>query len=164
MSDYQNRIDAIRTREEAATKGPWNFYDGDTYANVAADLKMTGPGSYQCRQQIARLEDEDVYDDQQQQEWDEDQAAEQMTANAAFIAHARQDVPFLLDRIAELEDTLKQICRLHTDSPMGPCPVCIDADAQAAGGDGLLPYPCPTARLAGAQDCDPPSFRDGRHG
>jgi hypothetical protein len=42
---------------------------------------------------------------------------------------------------------------------MGPCPVCIDADAAAAGGDGLVPYPCPTARLAGAQDCDPPSFR-----
>jgi hypothetical protein len=42
---------------------------------------------------------------------------------------------------------------------MGPCPVCIDADAAAAGGDGLVPYPCPTARLAGAQDCDPPHAR-----
>jgi hypothetical protein len=52
---------------------------------------------------------------------------------------------------------LEQIRHLHKDSPMGPCPVCIDADAVAAGGDGLVPYPCPTGRLAGAQDCNPPS-------
>jgi hypothetical protein len=62
-------------------------------------------------------------------------------------------------RVAELETAMRQIRHLHKDSPMGPCPVCIDADAAAAGGDGLVPYPCPTARLAGAQDCDPPSFR-----
>jgi DNA repair exonuclease SbcCD ATPase subunit len=51
---------------------------------------------------------------------------------------------------------MEKIRHLHKDSPMGPCPVCIDADAAAAGGDGLVPYPCPTGRLAGAQDCDPP--------
>lgn len=45
---------------------------------------------------------------------------------------------------------------------MGPCPVCIDADAVAAGGDGLVPYPCPTGRLAGAQDCDPSHVRAAR--
>jgi hypothetical protein len=54
---------------------------------------------------------------------------------------------------------LEQIRHLHKDSPMGPCPVCVDADAAAAGGDGLVPYPCPTGRLAGAQDCDPPHVR-----
>ncbi|MFE2710555.1 hypothetical protein ACFXKI_00840 [Streptomyces mirabilis] len=59
-------------------------------------------------------------------------------------------------RVAELEGALTEIRHLHKDSPMGPCPVCIDADAAAAGGDGLVPYPCPTGRLAGAQDCDPP--------
>jgi hypothetical protein len=63
-------------------------------------------------------------------------------------------------RVAELEAAAEQIQSLHLDSPMGPCPVCIDADAVIAGGDGLMGYPCPTARLAGAKDCDPPSFRD----
>ncbi|MFF7190536.1 hypothetical protein ACFZAR_36195 [Streptomyces sp. NPDC008222] len=58
--------------------------------------------------------------------------------------------------IRRLRAVLEEIRHLHKDSPMGPCPVCIDADAAAAGGDGLVPYPCPTARLAGAQDCDPP--------
>ncbi|MEW2393121.1 hypothetical protein AB0933_32645 [Streptomyces venezuelae] len=108
MTAEQTRTDQIRAREQAATKGPWGFYDGDTYANVAADLQMTGRGSYQCRQQIARLEDEDVFDDQEQQDWDNEQASEQMTANAAFIAHAREDIPFLLQRIAELETELAQ--------------------------------------------------------
>jgi hypothetical protein len=62
-------------------------------------------------------------------------------------------------RVAELEAAAKEIVGLHTDSPMGPCPVCIDADAMVRGDDYTLPYPCPTARLAGAKDCDPPSYR-----
>lgn len=63
------------------------------------------------------------------------------------------------ERAERAEAALTAIRHLHKDSPMGPCPVCIDADAAAAGGDGLVPYPCTTGRLAGAQDCDPPSFR-----
>jgi hypothetical protein len=66
-------------------------------------------------------------------------------------------------RVTELEAAMRQIRHLHKDSPMGPCPVCIDADAAAAGGDGLVPYPCPTARLAGAKDCDPPHVRAARY-
>src|SRR5690606_6222610 len=62
-------------------------------------------------------------------------------------------------RVAELEAAAKEIQRLHTDSPMGPCPVCIDADAMVRGDDYTLPYPCPTAPLAGAKDCDPPAYR-----
>ncbi len=60
------------------------------------------------------------------------------------------------EELEQLRTALTQIRHLHKDSPMDPCPLCIDADAAAAGGDGLVPYPCPTARLAGAQDCDPP--------
>jgi hypothetical protein len=66
-------------------------------------------------------------------------------------------------RVAELEAAAKEIQRLHTDSPMGPCPVCIDGDAMVRGDDYTLPYPCPTARLAGAKDCDPPSQRQASH-
>jgi hypothetical protein len=72
---------------------------------------------------------------------------------------AGTDVPALLAEIRRLRAALTQIRHLHKDSPMGPCPVCIDADAAAAGGDGLVPYPCPTGRLAGAQDCEPPHVR-----
>ncbi|MFJ2110541.1 hypothetical protein ACIOEX_01210 [Streptomyces sp. NPDC087850] len=61
------------------------------------------------------------------------------------------------DRALAAEKALDEIRYLHLDSPMGPCPTCFDGDAHAAGGDGLVPYPCPTGRLAGAKDCDPPS-------
>lgn len=74
-----------------------------------------------------------------------------------------EDVPALLAEIRRLRAVLAEIQRLHTDSPMGPCPVCIDADAAAKGGDGLVPYPCPTGRLAGNQDCDPPHVRAARY-
>jgi hypothetical protein len=63
-------------------------------------------------------------------------------------------------RVAELKQAMTEIRHIHKDSPMGPCPVCVDADAMARGDDGTVPYPCPTARLAGAKDCDPPSFRE----
>jgi hypothetical protein len=67
-------------------------------------------------------------------------------------------------RVAELEQAMTEIRHLHKDSPMGPCPVCIDSDAMALGDDGTVPYPCPTARLAGAKDCDPPAFREDQRG
>jgi len=69
----------------------------------------------------------------------------------------------LVAEIRRLRAAMEEIRHLHCDSPMGPCPVCIDADAVAAGGDGLMPYPCPTGRLAGAQDCDPPHVRAARY-
>jgi hypothetical protein len=82
---------------------------------------------------------------------------------ATFGADALPDALARLKRAEterdEAQAALEQIRHLHKDSPMGPCPVCIDADAAAAGGDGLVPYPCPTGRLAGAQDCDPPHVR-----
>ncbi|MGW1158448.1 hypothetical protein ACWD5Q_06645 [Streptomyces sp. NPDC002513] len=67
-----------------------------------------------------------------------------------------EETAALVAEVRHLRATLEQIRHLHKDSPMGPCPVCIDADAIAEGRDGLMPYPCPTGRLAGAQDCDPP--------
>jgi len=75
---------------------------------------------------------------------------------AEFIATARAAVPELLAEIGRLRGVLEEIRHLHKDSPMGPCPVCINGDA-GPDEDPTVPYPCPTARLAGAQDCDPPS-------
>ncbi|NED75306.1 hypothetical protein G3I51_23885 [Streptomyces sp. SID9944] len=90
----------IAARAEAATKGPWGYYDGETYADVAADLQITGRGSYSYREKVARLEDENYWDDAAHEEDDEERASEQMAANAAFIAHARTDVPALLAELA----------------------------------------------------------------
>ncbi len=91
--------------------------------------------------------------------WDlgEDATDDQRRQDIYDLVDSRAAVPVLVAEVLRLRAAMEQIRRLHTDSPMGPCPVCIDADALAAGGDGLVPYPCPTARLAGAQDCDPPA-------
>lgn len=61
----------------------------------------------------------------------------------------------LKQRVAELEAAQSAVRYLHLDSVAGPCPTCFDGDAHAAGGDGLVPYPCPTARAAGAVDVVP---------
>jgi len=85
---------------------------------------------------------------------------------ALFICDAHDAVRELLDevvrlrtRLAKLEDAQRQIRAIHTDSPMGPCPVCFDSDAYVAGGDGLVSHPCPTARLAGAEPVEPSHVR-----
>ncbi|MGW5431863.1 hypothetical protein ACWET9_32390 [Streptomyces sp. NPDC004059] len=84
--------------------------------------------------------------------------AERIRENADFHLGQEMARRQLAEKEADrLRIAMEQIRHLHKDSPMGPCPVCIDADAIAEGRDGLMPYPCPTGRLAGAQDCEPPS-------
>ena len=94
------QLDEIAARADAATRGPWGFYDGDTYADIAADLEQTRRGSYSYREKVARLEDENYWDDPAHEDHDEERAPEQMAANAAFIAHAREDVPALLAELS----------------------------------------------------------------
>ncbi len=107
LTDEQ--LAAIEDRANAATKGPWGFYDGETYADVAADLQMTSRASYSYRQKIAQLEDENYWDDPAHEDDDESRATEQMAANAAFLAHARQDVPALVAEIRRLQQQRKHL-------------------------------------------------------
>ncbi|MFI1165563.1 hypothetical protein ACH4UM_18600 [Streptomyces sp. NPDC020801] len=85
--------------------------------------------------------------------------AERHSTNEA-LSDAAEALREQQNRIAELEAAAEKIRFLHKDSPMGPCPVCVDGDALARGDDPTVPYPCPTARLAGAKDCDP-ALADG---
>lgn len=75
----------------------------------------------------------------------------------ARLLSAETERDQLRARVAELVAAAEAIRHLHTDSPAGPCPVCVDNDAMIAGEDYTVPYPCPTARLAGAKDALPPS-------
>jgi hypothetical protein len=106
------QLDEIETRANAASKGPWGVYDGDNYADVAADMQVTSPGSYNYREKIARLEDENYWDDQDHADHDESRAPEQMIANATFVAHARTDVPALLDEVRRLAARLNAVHEL----------------------------------------------------
>ncbi|WP_409469106.1 hypothetical protein [Streptomyces sp. HC307] len=156
LTDEQ--LDEIDARRQATTAGPWGVYESGSMIDIAADLKETGCG-YRARREICRLEDEPLDNDPTHREWTAEEDWAQVQADAEFIAHSPEDVRVLLAEVRRLRAAMEEIRHLHKDSPMGPCPVCIDADAVAAGGDGLVPYPCPTGRLAGAQDCDPPHMR-----
>lgn len=99
-------LDTIQARANAATPGPWDYFDGDDYADIAADYHQTGRGSYTCRQGIARIEADSFFDDPAHEDADEDDAADQMRSNAAFIVAARTDVPALIARVRDLQQQL----------------------------------------------------------
>jgi hypothetical protein len=110
------------------------------------------PSSYRPTDQVIEI-DLDTWDP------GEDAGDDQRRQDIYDLADSRAAVGVLVEEVRRLRAAMAAIQRLHCDSPMGPCPVCINADKAAAGGDGLVPYPCPTGRLAGAQDCDPPHVR-----
>lgn len=91
--DVQKRLEEIRAREAAATPGHWGtYYDGQgTYTIEAQPRLIPGHGNV-SEGKVATLEGEH---------------GDGVTyANARFTAHAREDVPFLLDLVAELQARL----------------------------------------------------------
>jgi hypothetical protein len=112
----QERLRAIAEREQQATKGPWawesvaeqsNEYAVGTAWDTATDQPISGL--------IVRT------DDPETDNWLEDMVlvrdsmglGEGNMADAAFIAHAREDVPYLLSLVArqaqEIQDLRTQL-------------------------------------------------------
>ncbi|WP_385625437.1 hypothetical protein PXH67_42980 (plasmid) [Streptomyces sp. P8-A8] len=95
MSDTRiaTRIAEIRAREQAATPGHWGtHYDGNgTYTIEAQPRLIPGVGTTH-EGVIATLHGQ--------------HSDAQTYHDAAFAAYAREDVRFLLDRVAELEEAL----------------------------------------------------------
>jgi len=91
------RTDEIRARAAAATPGHWGTgYDGQgTYTIEAQPRFVPGSGAASVNDGVvARLAGQP--------------GDEQTYSNADFIASARDDVPYLLDRVAELEKQLRE--------------------------------------------------------
>jgi hypothetical protein len=97
------QLNDIEARAQAATPGPWGVYQfgGDTLIEIAAGLRETGHG-YQARRGIARLEDEPLDNDPAHREWTAEEDWAQVQADAAFVAHAREDVDALLAEVRRL--------------------------------------------------------------
>ncbi|MER5503156.1 hypothetical protein ACFYXP_39745 [Streptomyces sp. NPDC002466] len=100
------RIAEIRAREQAATTGHWGtHYDGKGTYSISAGLRPTTAGTV-CDAIVAEIRGEhgdgQAYDD------------------ARFIAHAREDLAFLLDRVAELEEALAEAALTHAASDEPP--------------------------------------------
>jgi hypothetical protein len=94
--DTSTRIDEIRAREQAATPGHWGtYYDGKgTYTVQAQPRLIPGTGNVTAGD-VATLSGE--------------HGDGQTYADARFIGHAREDVPYLLDRVAELEAQVTRV-------------------------------------------------------
>ncbi|MFF2331959.1 MULTISPECIES: hypothetical protein [unclassified Streptomyces] len=90
----------VEARQAAATVGDWGVYNQGTLVEVVAGLRENGTG-YNCRRQIARLDEEPIDNIREHADWTAEQDYAQLLADAAFMAHARTDVPRLLDIIAE---------------------------------------------------------------
>ena len=86
MGSNQPDIDAIRAREQAATPGPWVIATGKRGFGIGTTIFE---GSEQGRVIMYSAE----------------MGADMMqyAADCSFCAHARDDIPALLERVAELE-------------------------------------------------------------
>lgn len=105
LTDQQ--LNDIAARHQAATKGPWGAYTfgGDSLIEIAADLEDTGTG-YRARREICRLEDEPLDNDPAHRDWSAEEDWAQVQADAAFIAHAPDDVAVLLAGLRRLRGEL----------------------------------------------------------
>ena len=99
----------IRERANNATPGPWE----------ADRPQVWGPNG----ESVAFVSSHDPGEGSGQPEWD---------ANTVFIAHAREDVPALLDALQAVRKLHKP--RPNSTSALHPTPLC------SCG----TPYPCPT--------------------
>lgn len=99
----QEELDNIRRRSDAATPGPWVSEDGGY--DVCLGYKpshirigwWSGDNEEDCNadnRRVCELSDG---------EYNSYKNKEEMQANAEFIAHAREDVPALLDEIERLK-------------------------------------------------------------
>ncbi|AWT42598.1 MULTISPECIES: hypothetical protein [Streptomyces] len=156
-------LDATEARASAATPGPWGYYDGSNYADVAADLEITGRGSYSYREKVARLEDENYWDDLAHEDDADERAPEQMAANAEFIAHARTDVPAMAAEIRRLRAQADMVCAL-CETPVAwiDCPTggWWAHDEHPADGHDASPKPAAVETHVVADDSDDPEHTD----
>jgi hypothetical protein len=95
-----DRLTEIRSRLERATPGPWSHDTGkyDEHDTSSPDLVCAAPRW----DNVARCYQDDL---------DEGAPPGQDHRNAAFIAHAPEDIAWLLDQVAELERKVAAIRR-----------------------------------------------------
>lgn len=170
-SSTPKRLAEIAARAEAATPGPWGTYEygGGNLLEIAADLEDTGCG-YRARREIARFEGEPLDNDPTHREWTEEEDWTQVQADAAFIAHAREDVPALLAEVKRLETQrrflVEQVRRKDAASGEGNRALAeflAEHDAQTGGADFPLRagHDNPCAYAAGIGPTCTCSKRDG---
>lgn len=103
MDSYKKRIAEIRERvENTKTKGPWKMVMDKPKHGIPMPIIIDSedePVMEALHKGISKPGDTwiDVYEQ-----------------DAELMAHAREDIPFLLDRVEYLEDTLRKVHRHET--------------------------------------------------
>lgn len=120
------RLDQIRARVEAATPGPWetredgDYYLGGTYIGHGPYFydksKWDGcglvPTTKGYRNGVAEYFETDV-------------CRVESSDDLEFLVHARSDVPWMLERIAELESALQEVEFAGDFCDEAACSVCL---------------------------------------
>lgn len=94
MSDSK-RLAEIAARVAKATEGPWGMVDGDNTVYSNPREAKNGFGTNFDAQICEMVEDMDTDDISYE--------------DAEFIAHARDDVPWLLDQLAKARELLRRL-------------------------------------------------------
>ena len=90
------RLLEIEAREQAATPGPWECEHEDYVSSVY--LGSANAGSYPA--QRAPIHRDTDFPDRQ---------ADEARSTVEFIAHSREDVRYLLDRLKEAESRIREL-------------------------------------------------------
>jgi hypothetical protein len=83
----KNRLEAIRARAKAATRGPWNCYTGETDHRYVQQRSWRGDNKSSAVS-VCSINGPCIMVPNPQPQ-----------ANQEFIAHAREDVPWLLEQL-----------------------------------------------------------------
>lgn len=83
-----SRLDEIRVREEKASKGPWVHYSGQLRKQYSAPINEVQLADGKAVVKWSGFDGVDL-------------SPGKVRNNASFIAHAREDIPYLLSLIAD---------------------------------------------------------------
>ncbi len=119
------RLAEIQARTDKATPGPWLCGGGDT---IGLGIENHSPGSFSYDIELATVsfQRDREHDAQRSRKRGVEVTLGTTEADAQFIAHARQDVPWLLAQVARLQAALKQAKALHQPRDgEQECPRCL---------------------------------------
>lgn len=91
------RIESIKARLAAATKGPWFLVDHPWRLRDAPSYVVAGNEDPHAGKPVLMPVEHDEFTE----DFTEEQAIQQADDDLDFAAHARSDVPWLLERLAE---------------------------------------------------------------